>query len=138
MAPPSVHVSGSRYAWIADEAKLAPAPAWLAPTEHNAPSEPTAIEIQAQGSSTAYGRAALEGELEELGRAPVGTRNQTLNRCAFRLGRLVAGGELSETEVAGTLRVRAISRGLSAREIERTIASGLAAGQRHPRRRPLS
>ena len=137
VAPPSLHVCGSRYSWIADEAEPAPTPAWLS-SEHNSPSEPVVIEVQTQGSTTAYGRVALEGELEELGRAPVGTRNHTLNRCAFRLGRLVAGGELDETEVVAMLRVRAISRGLSPREVERTIASGLAAGLRHPRRRPLS
>ena len=137
VAPPSVHVSGSRYAWIAHEAEPAPAPEWLS-AEHTSPSEPIVIDIQTQGATSAYGRAALEGELEELGRAPVGTRNYTLNRCAFRLGRLVAGGELEEAEAVAALRGRATDRGLSAREVERTIASGLAAGLRNPRRRPSS
>jgi Bifunctional DNA primase/polymerase, N-terminal len=130
VAPPSVHVSGLRYAWIADEAELSPAPAWLTPAEHIPVTEPAAIEVEAQGSTTAYGRAALAGELEELGRAPVGTRNHTLNRCAFRLGRLIAGGELSGAEIVAALRARAIGRGLSPREVERTIASGLAAGRK--------
>ena len=137
VAAPSVHVSGTRYTWIAGEAEPAPAPAWLG-AEHSSPSEPVAIGIQNQGSTTAYGRAALEGELEELGRAPAGTRNHTLNRCAFRLGRLIAGGELDESEIVAVLRGRAIARGLSPREVDRTIASGLAAGRRHPRRRPRS
>jgi hypothetical protein len=138
VAPPSIHVSGSRYAWIANEAEPAPAPGWLAPIQNAPANEPLAIEVGTPGSTTAYGRAALEGELEELGRAPVGTRNHTLNRCAFRLGGLIAGGELSEAEVVAALRARAIARGLSAREVERTITSGLAAGLRHPRRRPRS
>jgi hypothetical protein len=138
VAPPSTHVSGSRYAWISDETEPAPAPAWLAAAEHNSPSEPADIEIQPPGSTSAYGRAALAGELDELARAPVGTRNHTLNRCAFRLGRLIAGGELSEIGVVAALGARAVARGLSPREVERTIASGLAAGRRHPRQRPRS
>jgi hypothetical protein len=138
VAPPSTHVSGSRYARISEETEPAPAPAWLAAAEHNSPREPAGIEIQAPGSTTAYGRAALAGELDELARAPVGTRNHTLNRCAFRLGGLIAGGELSEAETVAALRAHAIGRGLSPREVERTIASGLAAGLRHPRRPPRS
>jgi len=66
----------------------------------------------------------------------VGTRNHTLNRCAFRLGRLIGGGELEEGEAVAALRGRATDRGLSVREIERTIASGMAAGRHHPRSSP--
>jgi Bifunctional DNA primase/polymerase, N-terminal len=136
VAPPSLHVSGSSYQWIDGDAGLAPAPAWLRPHEEVRISEPPRAGMVAPGSSTPYGLAALIGELEELRIAPEGTRNHTLNRCAFRLGRLVAGGELNEPEVIDALRARALSRGLTRREIERTISSGLAAGQRQARSRP--
>jgi hypothetical protein len=137
VAPPSAHVTGSRYTWIAGDLEPAPAPQWLAP-EREAPAStpPPPVKVELPGATSPYGRAALEGEVAELRRAPVGTRNHTLNRCAFRLGRLVAGGELNESEVVVVLRSEGIGRGLTPREIERTIASGLAAGLRHPRCRP--
>ncbi len=138
VAPPSVHVAGSRYSWIRAEIELADAPAWLAPTEQVPRTAPASSLVVGPGSSTPYGLAALSGELEELESAPVGARNHTLNRCAFRLGRLVAGGELNESEVIGALRAQAVSRGLSPREIERTMSSGLEAGRRLPRSRPRS
>ncbi len=81
---------------------------------------------------------ALDSELEQLRRAPVGTRNHTLNRAAFCLGQLSPGGELLEGKVIESLRAVADSRGLSQRETELTIASGLAAGRLHPRRCPSS
>lgn len=135
VAPPSLHVSGSSYEWI-EGAGLAPAPRWLRPLEDVRTSEPVRVGIVAPGSSTPYGLAALTGELKEFRSAPVGTRNHTLNRCAYRLGRLVAGGELNQPEVVEALRAQALSRGLTRREIERTISSGLAAGLRQPRSRP--
>jgi len=138
VAPPSVHIAGSRYEWIDVEAGLAPAPAWLVQTEQIPTTAPASPPRVTPGSNSPYGLAALSGELEELDGAPVGARNHTLNRCAFRLGRLVAGGELNEVEVVQALRTRALSRGLSAREIKRTISSGLAAGRRLPRCRPRS
>jgi hypothetical protein len=136
VAPPSVHVSGARYSWIAGELEPAAAPEWLASQRDVGSDAPAPVRVGLRGATTPYGRAALEGELVELRRAPVGTRNHTLNRCAFRLGRLVAGGELAEGEVASALRAAGAARGLAAREVERTIASGLAAGLRFPRRRP--
>ena len=138
VVPPSVHVAGSGYVWIQTEVELAEAPAWLAPTEQVPGTAPASSPVAPSGSSTPYGLAALSGELEELQRALVGTRNHTLNRCAFRLGRLVAGGELNAAEVVGALRDQALGRGLSPREIERTISSGLEAGRRQPRSRPHS
>jgi hypothetical protein len=136
VAPPSTHISGSLYTWIAGDFELTPAPTWLAPERDVSECAPTPVTVELPGATTPYGRAALEGEVAELRRAPVGTRNHTLNRCAFRLGRLVAGGELDEGEVVVTLRIEGIGRGLTPREVERTIASGLAAGLRHPRSRP--
>jgi hypothetical protein len=133
VAPPSLHVSGSRYEWVDDDIMLAPAPPWLRAPEPKPSIRPGAHASRAAGS-TRYGLAALDDELERLRRAPVGTRNQTLNRAAFCLAQLVAGGELRETEVVDALGAVAVSRGLSRREAERTVASGLAAGRLHPRR----
>jgi hypothetical protein len=71
--------------------------------------------------------------LERLGRAQPGTRNHELNRSAFALGQLVAAGALDETETVNALSGAGLGIGLTQRESERTIASGLSAGMEQPR-----
>ena len=88
------------------------------------------------GPGSAYGHRALEAEVGRLALAPVDTRNDALNRAAFSLGQLVAGGELEPAAVAGNLLAVAERIGLSTTEAERTIASGLRRGLDHPRSRP--
>jgi hypothetical protein len=65
-----------------------------------------------------------------------GDRNHRLNRAAFSLGMLVAGGELSEALVHDELSAAGTAIGLDSHEVERTIASGLAEGMRRPRVAP--
>jgi hypothetical protein len=79
-----------------------------------------------------YAAAALEAETDRVARAPVGTRNDTLNRAAFALGRLVGAGLLDAREVAYELDAAARSAGLGRVESRRTIRSGLTAGRRQP------
>lgn len=68
------------------------------------------------------------------------TRNDELNRSAFRLGRLVGAGELNRDDVEQALLAACDVNGLNADDGERatlrTIASGLTAGMRYPRQRP--
>jgi hypothetical protein len=85
------------------------------------------------GRATAYGRAALRRELDELGQAVQGTRNDSLNRAAFALGQLVASGALEEGSTADALLDAGLRLGLGERECERTIASGMGAGMDTPR-----
>lgn len=82
-----------------------------------------------------YALAALTGELENVLAATPGQRNDTLNRAAFALGQLVGAQLLDETIVRDELVSAAGRVGLPRAEAERTIASGLAAGTRHPRQR---
>ena len=56
-----------------------------------------------------------------------------MNFVAFRLGQLVATQALDRTTVEIALTGAALSAGLSEREVERTIRSGLEAGLSHPR-----
>jgi hypothetical protein len=79
-----------------------------------------------------YARAALTAESERVAAAPVGTRNDTLNRAAFALGRLVGAGLLDQGDVVRELDAAARRRGLGRAEIRRTIRSGLTAGRRSP------
>ena len=86
---------------------------------------------------TAYGLAALEGELRRLRGAREGERNNTLNRVAFSLGTLVGGGELAEATVTTELLDVAVNDlGLLERAALATIASGLRKGKTQPRSAP--
>ncbi|MEV5425848.1 hypothetical protein [Streptomyces sp. AC04842] len=59
--------------------------------------------------------------------------NNALYIASVALGQLVAGGELSEAEVADWLLMAALQVGQDGREARRTIGSGLRAGARRPR-----
>lgn len=131
--PPSQHVTGNRYAFIRQaDSELPAVPAPLlaaltpAPTTPRATQPPTVARL-------GYGPAALAREAAQLAGVKTGGRNHALNRAAFSLGQLVATGHLSETEVSEHLTAAAMRAGLTEAEACRTIASGLAAGQRYPR-----
>lgn len=80
-----------------------------------------------------YARAALEKEIDILSRTPEGGRNEQLNKSAFSLGQLVAGGALDRNEVIDRLGDAALSIGLDERGTARTILSGLNSGAKEPR-----
>lgn len=81
----------------------------------------------------AWARAALEKELTNLHAAPVGKRNDQLNKSAYSLGQLVGGGFLYWAEVQSALEQTASAIGLEPSEIKATIRSGLEAGMSNPR-----
>ena len=105
-----------------------------------APPEPSGGDSFARpyatGHGAGYAQTALNQEIQRVVDATEGTRNDTLNRAAFSLGQLVAGGELDEATVIRELAAAARLAGLEAREIERTIRSGLTSGGHHPRTAP--
>jgi Bifunctional DNA primase/polymerase, N-terminal/D5 N terminal like len=84
----------------------------------------------------AYAEAALRKECEAVAGTGEGSRNDRLNAAALKLGQLVAGGLLSESEVRTGLEDAARQCGLPPREAKATIASGLRVGMRDPRGRP--
>jgi len=134
VAPPSSHVSGAPYRWLDPSVPLAPAPSWL-----REPPRPTVVipaESRGPGHDTGYGLSALRREIGQLLGVEGGDRNHRLNRAAFSLGMLVAGGELSEALVQAELSAAGVAIGLDAYEVERTIASGLREGLRRPRVAP--
>jgi hypothetical protein len=134
LAPPSLHRSGGRYRLESGGASVAPMPAWLAERLVARPGpEPVPPAGPPPGvRAERWAAAALAGELERVRRAAVGTRNDTLNRAAYRLGRLVAAGALEEAAVAEGLVAAALAVGLGAAEATRTVRSGLSAGERVP------
>lgn len=87
------------------------------------------------GTGTAYGLTALAGEVAALVAVPIGSgRNDALNRASFRVGQLVAGGELAERHAIDTL--GAADGGLDYPATRSTILSGIAAGRQEPRSAP--
>lgn len=83
-----------------------------------------------------YAKTALKNELDRILSASEGGRNNALNKAAFNLGQLVAGGMLDESEVVSGLLDAASSSGLKDSEAKATINSGLGAGKQRPRKEP--
>jgi hypothetical protein len=146
IAPPSVHPTGRIYRWTST-APLAVAPAWLLrltckrppPSMPPPPPQPSSGPRR-NGSPDAYGKVALEREIEALANTAPGSRNHALNRTSFALHQLVAGGVLDGNEVQQRLLGAAHANGLMAegpRAVMATIASGARAGLQHPRSRPI-
>ena len=144
VGPGSV-IGGRRYEVVAD-LPIAPVPRWImreliAKFRAELPPKPPASlgRPDVAGSSrtgaaaAAYGAAALRNEVERVLAARVGTRNDTLNRAAYALGRLIGAGVLDRDLAASELFHAARRVGLSARESSSTLASGLGAGIARPR-----
>jgi hypothetical protein len=127
------------YVWVVGGAP-ARAPEWLleelvVETRANADeaAEPKFFPFE---DGTAYGQAALRNALVELADAPEGGRNDALNKIAFGLAQLEAGGELSRAAALERLLTVAESIGLRSAEAMKTIESGWLAGYQIPRQAP--
>ena len=83
----------------------------------------------------AYAQAALKGTERELSAVPLGERNIALNNAAFKLGRHVASGWLSQNDAESALIESCKANGSwgeNHAECEATIASGMTAGMKSP------
>jgi Bifunctional DNA primase/polymerase, N-terminal len=84
----------------------------------------------------AYAQAALEGCTEELAAATSGSRNELLNKLAFRLGRMIARGWIDRADVEAALTEAMMANGYIAEDgigaVEATLKSGLDAGEKDP------
>jgi Bifunctional DNA primase/polymerase, N-terminal len=144
LVPPSVHPDGPIYRW-GNDAPIATAPDWLIQLtrKRSTISERARMRMPLPHcAAQPYGRAALEDEITALAGTPPGQRNCALNRAAFSLFQLVAGGELNEAEVLNRLIEASFANGLMSdpddgpASVKRTIASARRAGFLHPRSRP--
>ncbi|WOX22725.1 bifunctional DNA primase/polymerase [Streptomyces solicathayae] len=114
----------------------APLPGWLLELLRPAPlppQEPIAVELSSDRRGK-WLRAAVDGELQRVANSQAHEHNNALYIAAVALGQLVEGGELGEGEVTAWLAAAALQVGQGDREARRTIASGLKAGARRPRR----
>ena len=145
--PPSVHATGDTYVWIrapqptpvADPGtKIGPrfplAPDSLLSALAPQPLRATPPRGWHANHAAPYAKAALNRECQTLAVMPPDSgRNHALNRAAFNLGQLAAAGQLHPDVITDALTAAAAECKLGEREAARTIASGLAAGQRSPR-----
>lgn len=144
VAPPSLHYLGAPYAWgvaHGPDRPIPPCPPWLVDLVRGRPRDrvrelAAGLPQQRRGQVHGYGDTALKAECGAVALAVEGDRNDTLNRAAHNLGQLVAGEVLDVGDVVRHLLVAASRCGLGQTEAENTIASGLKAGARSPRRAP--
>lgn len=142
VAPPSQLEDGRRWrqwtgqgceGWIDGTAQLAPMPEWVSPLVRPESVRRTGTLRRPGGSS--YANTALDAECGRVALAPVGQRNDTLNRAAFNLGTLIGAREIGQETVVERLLEAAHRAGLRDDEAEATLASGLSKGIANPRRR---
>ncbi|MBM3565573.1 MAG: hypothetical protein FJX42_05615, partial [Alphaproteobacteria bacterium] len=95
------------------------------------------IEAHSSGQSSDLSDEQLIEEeiaaaVSDIRSAKDGTRNATLNRSAFKIGRLIGAGVCEEDDVRRRLQEAAEGAGLSPEEVCRTIESGVRAGKKRP------
>jgi hypothetical protein len=133
VAPGSIHPSGVVYVWANQPSwnEIPPSPEWLLDRLHR--DAPVKSEMPVVITAKPYGRSALDRELTILRNTATGGRNHQLNRSAFALAQLAAGGQIDSGEALTALRHAAQKIGLENLEIEVTLASGWQAGLQEPR-----
>jgi len=84
----------------------------------------------------AYAEAVLEGCAAELAAVAAGGRNETLNKIAYRMGRMIARGWIDraavEAALVGAMHANGYVTGKGVRAVEATLKSGLDAGMGEP------
>jgi putative DNA primase/helicase len=126
-----------------EDVKIANAPPWLLkligrkPAVSNVPAPMPKLSADQRARASKYAEGARQSELDRLRKAPNHQRNNTLNACAFRLGRFIGSGLLERASVTRELAHVATAIGLDENEIQATIESGLKAGMKNPARLPF-
>ncbi|WP_280404507.1 bifunctional DNA primase/polymerase [Nocardia brasiliensis] len=120
---------------VVDPSPVAAMPSGL--IERLVPAPPPDLPAPWPSSVGAYVAAVVTREASRVASAQRHTRNKSLFRAAFNLGRLVAGGNLPEHQ-ARTALSAAASRHLGQHaftktELNRTLTNGLTYGARYPR-----
>lgn len=139
VAPPSVSAKGPYELNPAHDIDPADAPGWLLDLlrsydrEQNGESLAGRVPDVPGSAGLKYAEAALRSEAERMRSAEHGTRNDTLNQCAFSLGTLGAAGLLEESVAFAALREAAQEAGLDPGEVRATFMSGWKAGLEKPR-----
>ena len=93
---------------------------------------PSAPVASNDGTRDRYPLGALKGEAGRVASAANGTRNETLNKAALKLGKYIGAGRLDRGEVEAALMSAATSAGLPENEARATIQSGIGKGETEP------
>lgn len=143
VAPPSEGQNGV-YRWVIspDEHAPADAPDWLLDLvcDRLSPPPDSGAVVVAEELSEADLNAVkllVEKQVSAVANSKEGSRNHTLNKAAYLVGKLVGAKAASEHDVETALQDAAEKVGLPRDEATRTIRSGLRAGKRRPWR-PLA
>lgn len=130
IVPPSVHPNGRRYVWTRGLHALATAPDWLIEELRERPRPaPPAVSID-DARHRAYGCRVLREEADRAKLAQNGTRNDTLHRASFRVGRCIPAGLVDPAGAESVLVHAGIYAGLPEAEARRVVVRGLADGAR--------
>ena len=106
---------------------------WITKPKH----EPKVIAPMVSSAETSrYGERALTSACEAIVSAPMGSRNETLNREALGGAQLVAGGEICHADAERQLFAAGMASGQSVQEVKATIASAHQKGIQEPRQAP--
>lgn len=137
LAPPSVHPDGSQYLHYTFGFGMLPAELSELPIEtKHKESEAKQIDFMlptARAPSNRqedYANKVMEKSLQELAGAPVGDRNNTLNKVSFVMG--MFSHSLDSQRAIGALEATALAIGLDETETRKTIASGWKNGTQKP------
>jgi hypothetical protein len=131
VAPPS-RIHAAVYRWRLPAGQVEPLPSDLADLPDSwveVMASHATSRVTGEGSDR-YVQAAYRDEVRSVESAQHGSRNETLNRAAFALGRFTEAGTLREEEVVDRLLLAAAGAGLGADEARRTIRSALDARKR--------
>lgn len=128
VAPPSALVS-AEYRWRLAPNRPEPIPRDLAdlPDSWVEALRTQPVKTESGDWSQGYIDSACRNEFRNVADATNGSRNETLNRAAFALGRFTAAGRLVEEEVVNRLLHAALAAGLDEHEARRTIRSAFDA-----------
>ncbi|MFF1601073.1 bifunctional DNA primase/polymerase [Streptomyces mirabilis] len=110
-------------------------PSWLLSILKPAPVRPAGPLIPPAVNGSRAALAALERECAVVSAAPESQRNITLNRCAFKVGRFVAWGDIARHVVENAFQAVGEAQGLTAAECHATIRSALDGSIRKARPR---
>ncbi len=133
------------YRWLEghapDEIEIAELPPEIVKRLIAAKKKPQTNTQPASNTSPKYVKAAVDRECDAVATAPKGTRNNTLNIAAFKLGTLVGSGCLDGREAASRLMAAAATHfgnEFTETEANKVITSGMEAGIKQPRTLPSS
>lgn len=142
IAPGAVMSGGRAYVGEGSIADAPVAPAWLvdlltAPAVIDAPVTLPTLPMRPPSAdrARAWALAGLDAEAREVASLPPGTRNEGLNKSAYKVGGLVGAGYITSSEAYDTMRGAIVGWSNIPKTLD-TLRRALADGAREPRIMP--